>query len=187
VNGPRSPSEIASPRHGGLSGAARLMRAHRWLGGVLRPRPWDVVAVFVATAGTAAALANALWLQPGPHPAPMLAAKAAASLRAATANARVIPVEKPDSPAHANGRNATPPRDSIGDLITSSSKRLTAVQRALADYGYGPVKPTGEFTIETRVAIEKFERDRRLPVSGRVSDRLLRELSAVTGRSFEVR
>jgi peptidoglycan hydrolase-like protein with peptidoglycan-binding domain len=117
----------------------------------------------------------------------MLAAKPPASPRPPTANARVIPVEKPDSLAQVNGRDAIPPRDSIGDLITSSSKRLMAVQRALADYGYGPVKPTGGFTIETRMAIEKFERDRRLPVTGRVSDRLVRELSTVTGRSFNAR
>jgi len=47
------------------------------------------------------------------------------------------------------------------------------------------VKPTGVFGPDTRAAIEKFERDRKLPVSGEVSDRLVRELTAVTGRPLE--
>src|SRR5262249_38391713 len=57
-----------------------------------------------------------------------------------------------------------------------ASKRLQAVQRALGDFGYGQVKPTGVFGPETRSAIEQFERERKLPVTGQVSDRLTREL-----------
>jgi hypothetical protein len=34
-------------------------------------------------------------------------------------------------------------------------------------------------------AIEKFERSRRLPVTGQVTDRLIRELAVVTGRPLE--
>ena len=60
-----------------------------------------------------------------------------------------------------------------------------AVQRALADFGYGQIKPTGIFDPDTRVAIEKFERDRRLPVTGQISDRVVRELAALTGRPLE--
>jgi peptidoglycan hydrolase-like protein with peptidoglycan-binding domain len=78
-----------------------------------------------------------------------------------------------------------PARDAIGALIATSSKRVLGVQRALADFGYGPVKPTGAFGPDTRAAIEKFERDRKLPVTGEVSDRLVRELTAVTGRPLE--
>ena len=33
------------------------------------------------------------------------------------------------------------------------------MQRALGDFGYGPVKPTGVLGADTRTAIEKFERD----------------------------
>ena len=40
-------------------------------------------------------------------------------------------------------------------------------------------------TIRTRAAIEKFERDRGLPVTGQISDRLVRELAAMTGRPLE--
>jgi peptidoglycan hydrolase-like protein with peptidoglycan-binding domain len=75
-------------------------------------------------------------------------------------------------------------RDPIADLIGPSS-RILAVQRALSDFGYGQIKPTGIAGPETVAAIEKFERARRLPVTGQMSDRLLRELAAVTGRPLE--
>ena len=75
--------------------------------------------------------------------------------------------------------------DMIGDMIMSSSRRVLAVQRALSDFGYGPVKATGLFGPDTKAAIEKFERDRKLPVTGQISDRLLHELAAVTGRPLE--
>lgn len=75
--------------------------------------------------------------------------------------------------------------DAIGELLATSSRRMLAVQRALGDFGYGPVKPTGSFGPDTKAAIEKFERDRRMPVTGQVSERLLRELAAVTGRPLD--
>ena len=62
---------------------------------------------------------------------------------------------------------------------------MTAVQRALNDYGYGPVKATGVYGAETVAAIQKFERDRKLPVTGQISTRLLRELATATGRPLE--
>jgi peptidoglycan hydrolase-like protein with peptidoglycan-binding domain len=78
------------------------------------------------------------------------------------------------------------PSDPIARLIAPApSKRVTAVQRALADFGYGQIKPTGVFDPDTRAAVEKFERERRLPVDGQISDRLVRELAAMTGRPLE--
>ena len=53
------------------------------------------------------------------------------------------------------------------------------------DFGYGQIKPTGNFDAATRAAIEKFERDRKLPVTGQISDRFVRELSTMTGRPLE--
>ena len=67
----------------------------------------------------------------------------------------------------------------------ASSTHVVAVQRALADFGYGQVKPNGILGPETRAAIERFERDRKLPVTGQISDRLLREVAAVTGRPLD--
>lgn len=62
-----------------------------------------------------------------------------------------------------------------------SSPRVLAVQRALAKLGYGPLKVNGAMSAETRQAIQRFERDRKLPADGEVSDRLMRELGAVSG------
>ena len=74
--------------------------------------------------------------------------------------------------------------DPIAELI-APSKRVLAIQRALADFGYGQIKSTGLYDRETRTAIEKFERDHRLPVTGQISDRFVRELAAMTGRPLE--
>lgn len=75
-------------------------------------------------------------------------------------------------------------RDPIADLL-APSKRIVAVQRALADYGFGQIRPTGAYDPATRAAIEEFERYRKLPVTGQLSERFLRELAAVTGRPLE--
>jgi len=74
--------------------------------------------------------------------------------------------------------------DPLGDLITSS-RRVASVQRALTEYGYGQLKPTGTVGSDTQAAIQKFERDRKLPVTGQMSDRLMRELAAMTGKPIE--
>jgi hypothetical protein len=66
-----------------------------------------------------------------------------------------------------------------------SSQRVAAVQRALTDYGYGQLKATGSVGADTQAAIQKFERERKLPLTGQVSERLVRELGLATGRSFE--
>jgi peptidoglycan hydrolase-like protein with peptidoglycan-binding domain len=65
------------------------------------------------------------------------------------------------------------------------SKRVIALQRALTDYGYGQIKPSGIIDGETQAAIEKFERERKLPITGQASDRVVRELAAMTGRPLE--
>lgn len=77
-----------------------------------------------------------------------------------------------------------PRRDPIADLL-APSPRIIAVQRALADFGYGQIKPSGTIDAATRAAIEKFERDRRMPVTGQISDRFVRELSTMAGRSID--
>ena len=92
--------------------------------------------------------------------------------------------------------NAKPPkapsglRPAVQQILTepgpdAASKRVLAVQRALAEYGYGQIKSTGAVDADTKVAIERFERERRLPITGQISDRLARELVVVTGRPLE--
>ena len=69
--------------------------------------------------------------------------------------------------------------------MIAPSKRVLAIQRALSDFGYGQIKPTGIEDADTRAAIEKFESDQRLPVTGTISDQLVRDLAAMTGRPLE--
>ena len=64
--------------------------------------------------------------------------------------------------------------------VTTGS-RIVSVQRALARYGYGPVRLNGELDKDTLAAVERFERDRNLSPSGEISDRLVRELANYSG------
>ncbi|HYZ44182.1 MAG TPA: peptidoglycan-binding domain-containing protein, partial [Xanthobacteraceae bacterium] len=82
---------------------------------------------------------------------------------------------------------ARPPQaaSEVASERSAASKRVVALQRALAEYGYGQIKPSGIIDAETQAAIEKFERERRLPITGQASDRLVRELAAMTGRPLE--
>lgn len=221
-------------------------------------RPLDMVALFALLIAAGAILINALYRQPGPHPAPIFSVK---PRPVATAPAEVVPPMPRTRPAppiaaptETSGRpraeiitdiqrelsrrglydgpvdglpgpktdaaireaesaaklkvNGEPteellraiqrmplkseavvpmPRsrpDPIGDLIAPPA-RVIAVQRALSDFGYGPVKPTGVYGPETITAIQKLERDRKLPVTGQISPRLLKELSTLTGKPIE--
>jgi hypothetical protein len=67
----------------------------------------------------------------------------------------------------------------------SGSHRVAAVQRVLTEYGYGQLKPTGTVGSDTQAAIQKFERERKLPVTGQMSDRLVRDLVAMTGHPID--
>jgi peptidoglycan hydrolase-like protein with peptidoglycan-binding domain len=82
-------------------------------------------------------------------------------------------------PASAHNNN-----DAIADVL-STSRRVMVLQRALAQYGYGQLKPTGVVDPDTRAAIEKFERERRLPVTGQPSERVAKELTNLTGRPID--
>jgi peptidoglycan hydrolase-like protein with peptidoglycan-binding domain len=79
-----------------------------------------------------------------------------------------------------------PPRrnDPIADLI-GPSQRIQAVQRVLSEYGYGQLKPSGVLDDATSQAIERFEREHKLPISGRISDKLVSGLAAMTGHPIE--
>ena len=66
-----------------------------------------------------------------------------------------------------------------------AARRVAGVQRALSEYGYGNLKITGTMSGETQSAIQKFEREHKMQVTGQLSDRLLRELGAAIGHPFE--
>jgi peptidoglycan hydrolase-like protein with peptidoglycan-binding domain len=94
----------------------------------------------------------------------------------AQSGAKAKPVTTASAPRH----------DPIAELIAPSpSKRILSVQRALADFGYGQIKPSGTLDVATQEAIKQFEHSKKMPVTGQISPRLLRELSATTGRPLE--
>jgi hypothetical protein len=187
-------------------------RLRAWLG-PLADRPKDLVSLCLALAGAAAIVANALFLQTGPHPAPIFAnpvrlavvAESTNSVSPALPRPRPAEFDRPDTDAHtvpttnakqvAAAKPAAAPaavparRDAIAELLDPSVRppanippnRLAGVQRALAEFGYGQIKPTGVADPETRAAIERFERERKLPVTGQLSERLVRELSTMKG------
>ena len=79
-----------------------------------------------------------------------------------------------------------PPASIPGDAVSGSGlRRVAAVQRALTEYGYGQLKPTGTVGSDTQAAIQKFERARKITVTGQMSDRLVRELTAVIGHPID--
>jgi hypothetical protein len=70
-------------------------------------------------------------------------------------------------------------------IASPAARRVAAVQRALTEYGYGQLKPTGSVGPDTQAAISKFEHERKMPVTGQVSDRLVRELAAMIGHPID--
>jgi hypothetical protein len=98
--------------------------------------------------------------------------------------AAAAPAVSAPRPPAAIPQGGTAKGDAVAGQIASSS-RVAAVQRALTDYGYGQLKATGTVGADTQAAIQKFERERKLPLTGQVSERLVRELGLATGRSFE--
>ena len=199
---------------------------------VLLHSPKDTVAGLLAFAAAAAIIANAVFLQHGPHPAPMFGS--VVHIPPANPNVSLLPRPRPveaDVAAseprllepHANEVRAPGPRvadqrsiDPLGNLVKTTttaslppavatppasnvlrppapipavqitgSRRVAAVQRALTEYGYGQLKATGTVGADTQAAIQKFERDRKLPVTGQVSDRLVRELTVMIGHPVD--
>jgi hypothetical protein len=81
---------------------------------------------------------------------------------------------------------AATPTISRGDAgQNTGSRRVAAVQRVLTEYGYGQLKATGTIGSDTQAAIQKFERDHKMPPTGQMSDRLVRELTAMIGHPVD--
>ena len=94
-------------------------------------------------------------------------------------------VRSTGAPTAAPANVARPPAPIPATTQSAGARRVAAVQRALTQYGYGQLKPTGAVGSDTQAAITKFERDRKLPVTGQMSDRLVKELTAMTGHPID--
>jgi Putative peptidoglycan binding domain len=212
---------------------------------ILLHSPKDLVAGALAVAAIGAIVANALFLQSGPHPSPMFGSvvtlpapapspvsplprpRPAEATKAEAAPAEPRAVESRTADTKAADAKAVEPKaadikasdtkaaDPLTNLVkatsaapvaTSSiprppapipfpshndnlapggSRRVAAVQRALTEYGYGQLKPTGTIGSDTQAAIARFERERKIPATGQMSDRMVHELSAMIGHSID--
>ena len=94
-------------------------------------------------------------------------------------------VRSTGAPTAAPANVARPPAPIPATTQSIGARRVAAVQRALTQYGYGQLKPTGAVGSDTQAAITKFERDRKLPVTGQMSDRLVKELTAMIGHPID--
>ncbi len=159
-------------------------------------RPVDVVAIVGAAAAGIVIIVNAVFLQSYARPAPFFAApnqSPSGENHAAVSVSTLKPAEAaapwpmaPQRPVQAvSVRHSDPIADLIGGLAGPSSTRVIAVQRVLSAFGYGQLRSSGIVDAPTRSAIEKFESEHKMPVTGRVSDRLLTELAAMVGHSIE--
>jgi hypothetical protein len=94
-------------------------------------------------------------------------------------------VKSTTPPAAASSSVTRPPAPIPANTQSAGARRVAAVQRALTQYGYGQLKPTGAVGVDTQNAIAKFERDRKLPITGQMSDRLVKELTAMIGHPID--
>jgi hypothetical protein len=127
---------------------------------------------------------------PLPRPQPALAPVQAQDEPVEKPAAQISPVEMPplEIPAHGHPRQtrsaSSPPHDVISEAATSAarSKLVLAAQRALVKLGF-VLDPDGVVGPTTRRAVERYERDHGLPVSGELTPALTRRLTAEAGIS----
>ena len=154
-------------------------------------RPIDSFAMFAGFAASLTIVINGLFLQSGPHPAPISINPA--PLSPALDMVSPKPAVSPPATHSVEVTKTTPAvsarrNDPIAQLIGQSaqqSSHILAAQRVLSQYGFAPIRQTGVLDPPTSLAIEQFERDHNLPVTGKISDALLTDLAAVVGHPLE--
>lgn len=159
-----------------------VINALFWQRAIARQQPLRPAALGVS-AGEAT---GSVTPTPRPRPADPAAAPAAPAKESPQPAAPTI--ESMLGPAPKGDRlkvaQTAAPRRTESAAPVASAARVAAVQRALTEFGYGQIKPSGVADDATKAALERFERERKLPVSGQISDRVLRELASVTGRAL---
>ncbi len=202
----------ALPRPSSLAWS-RLSSALRPVAGFARRRPGFIFGAVALLGCTGAVGWNAMH-QANRHPAPLFKPKPAVEAPAprrveaaipAPPAAIPIPVPRPDPTTVGSVPSAPVPpaqkasvsgSDAIGNLIRGAEPaqrsaeprpdaRVMAVQKALTKLGYGPLKPDGFLGTGTRQALERFERDQSLPVTGGLGTRTTRQLASRSGTQIE--
>ncbi|WP_232631939.1 peptidoglycan-binding domain-containing protein [Methylobacterium sp. Leaf118] len=89
---------------------------------------------------------------------------------------RPAPKAAPAKPEAAKAESRSDPK-AKAEAETKPDPAVMRAQRALSRLGYGPLKDDGLMGPGTRAAIERFERDRKLPIKGEATGRTLRALT----------
>ena len=226
-----------------------------WWWSVLLRRPRDTLAGIVAAGAAIAIVVNGVYMQHGPHPAPIFAIK---PLPVAPSREPVGSIQRPRAAAQDAGpreaasapvhpapavvelprpRPASAPaapgarKDPIAELLAGHtlqtspppraqpahqaalpapqaapaapsapvppaaipapsrslaqpSRQVLAVQRALSEFGYGQIKPTGMMDDETRTALKQFQGSHNLQITGELNDQVRRELASMVGHEL---
>lgn len=137
------------------------------------------------TATAIAAFQKAARLGPNPELSERLLATILTAPVAKAEPAQPVPQAPSGPPAPAPRAGASAPATLTTGSTAPASAKLMSVQRALAKLGYGPVTIDGKMGAETRSAIQGFERDRKMTVTGEPSPQVLRALHAMTGAPLE--
>jgi hypothetical protein len=200
----------AGSREGWPTALARVLRP---AAAAVARRPFQTLGGVVLFATVVAVSVNALAWQTKRHPSPLFAAKPGHARPAPASSPRpalaaVPPVQTPAPPvrsreAAVDAPRVAPvpaprPRDPIGEAIRTSetgsvtpnarfdtARSAAAAQRALVKLGHGAVKVDGVIGPGTRQAIERFERERKIPVTGELNPRTVKELTARSGLPIE--
>lgn len=77
------------------------------------------------------------------------------------------------------------PGQAAVDQPSVAQPNVVKVQRALNKVGYGPLQEDGIMGAGTKAAIERFEKDHDLAVSGEPQGRMLRALASLSGITVE--
>jgi hypothetical protein len=233
-----------APERGGVVGTIHAFAS--WLSRLMKDRPWqrvrlprvfalvlrhprDAAMAIGVSLAVAAIIVNSVYLQRGPHPAPIFAIhpppvvprdatgavhklprpRPGEVARTDVARIDAVPLPRPrvvpavEAAAHADPIAALieakrpanqPTANPAGSSQANSSQanpsqanpsQVSALQRALNEFGYGPLKVSGILDDDTREGIERFERDHNLAVTGQNTPRLRRAVSTATGRTLD--
>lgn len=165
--------------------------------------PRDSMFVLALMAAISAIVVNSLYLQPRRHPAPIFAIRplpvvseggAGAFTQLAPRRPPAPDVGKPEPAPKADPiplprpraqSGSAPARPDAASDTTGALRQLSALQRILNEFGYGPMRVSGILDDDTREGIARFERDHNLPVTGQNTPRLRRAITVATGRLLE--
>lgn len=75
-------------------------------------------------------------------------------------------------------------QESAEAAAIDSDPALMKVQKALSEFGYGPLQADGLMGANTTAAIKRFELDHALPLTGELGPKVIERLEMLSGRSL---